>query len=1377
MHRPSSWPLLQFAAHGEDPDDVLCGNIEFPARHVANSVYMAQRQHALLQNGSFASDLRTLINASYCNLMLTTSDTCDILALEFAHAHPEVFAVRIVVTQNVSVLTRLCTARPCYQATVDLTVPQAEDEGVEADGLAAPYALVVGINENRYTWATHPHPTARAPCLPTKNDDEDADSPQQAPPAVFGLNASHLLVVRALIAAGTVPERLKPALANLRRRADAALRFKGHGSGNFGCPEDGPWSVVNKPMTPPSGDKHDFTYVSTYAWPCNALCNETTFTPEHCKDWWRPPHGHNTSSAPFPDWSKCDNITGMPWVGHDGFGQKRGQHDPQCSVLMSDTVETLATTYFLTGNESYAEGAAAVFRTWFITPDTAMNPNMKFGGFEPGVNKGMGKPSGIIVTTCRWTTKVTDAAALLRGSKHWTENDRGVFDAWGAAYLAWLLGSSPIARGEFNSTNNHFSWLEVETLALALSTGNASAASMLAERARSKTFRGCLQNQIAPDGLMKIEATREAGASYSTMNLHALFTLATVASHVTSSGEAPLPSLWTWRDSDGRGSIKAALDYLLPFATNQTHWPWKQDGISTWAKLPWGGLAPQLRIAATVYGDAKYEAAIAKLPLADKQWAADVTQLLWPLPPTLELKSDGDDAEAGTCRSDLDCQLNGACRAGVCQCDTQWSAAPDCSRMKILPSKGRGEAYARLGGQNTGWDGTSVYDPVGKLWHIFVGETLACGINSWRSGNGRCIRATSADPQGPYELAEVLQDGFCCCTQVARIPPVGGQGNASWVFSHMGDGTCTSEILNCKDGITPKNRTTGPGNCAGSRRPWAGVKGALSASGPEGPWAPWHPTGTPHNPPMSGGDDNSAGLRALPNGTVFAFSGGSTAKAISNGSETPNPLPAGAPNLCRVIQLSRAETLQSPFAKLPGKPTASSWCSVEAPEFWVDKRGYYHALFEVNGKDGAAAPGPCKQCTPPRPGGTPQILPGNTTTAGQHMYSLNGVDWVVSPVVAYDAVIEFDDNTSLSFARLEDPKLMFDECDSIVGITNPAQLSTTSDHSYVLMQPVAHNPCTPDRVVWKSDEGQERGLHSTGGAKRDCHSDSAIQTVPWAANWNLTESRFAYIANYKPTINRNQSYISLDSPMGLVGLDWTVSVNAWFKPGAGESTCEAVSRENCRRMKTSGTLRRCCIYHNTELALGWLESQRAAMDDESKRDFFLQYKNGTIYSEDIELGRQWFWNHSNAAAAEFFVSSVVSSLTVDDAADCTFTDDTCGLPEEHPEVAERIGMSPPELSALQKATAHSLSILGAALAKAGKWLGSAGGSITGGMRGTAPFGKSGCTEFMDTYCDAGKQNETMTLSADWGHTSPGASLSLSAHHSPLNDRAQIYIRS
>jgi hypothetical protein len=40
--------------------------------------------------------------------------------------------------------------------------------------------------------------------------------------------------------------------------------------------------VTANPMTPPSGDKHDFSFVTTYAWPCNAMCPENLGA-ERCK--------------------------------------------------------------------------------------------------------------------------------------------------------------------------------------------------------------------------------------------------------------------------------------------------------------------------------------------------------------------------------------------------------------------------------------------------------------------------------------------------------------------------------------------------------------------------------------------------------------------------------------------------------------------------------------------------------------------------------------------------------------------------------------------------------------------------------------------------------------------------------------------------------------------------------------------------------------------------------------------------------------------------------------------------------------------------------------------------------------------------------------
>ena len=41
--------------------------------------------------GSYATEVSTLLNTTLCNLDLGTSDTCDLDALDYATAHPDVF--------------------------------------------------------------------------------------------------------------------------------------------------------------------------------------------------------------------------------------------------------------------------------------------------------------------------------------------------------------------------------------------------------------------------------------------------------------------------------------------------------------------------------------------------------------------------------------------------------------------------------------------------------------------------------------------------------------------------------------------------------------------------------------------------------------------------------------------------------------------------------------------------------------------------------------------------------------------------------------------------------------------------------------------------------------------------------------------------------------------------------------------------------------------------------------------------------------------------------------------------------------------------------------------------------------------------------------
>ena len=79
------------------------------------------------------------------------------------------------------------------------------------------------------------------------------------------------------------------------------------------------------------------------------------------------------------------------------------------------------------------------------------------------------------------------------------------------------------------------------------------------------------------------------------MNLRGLFSLATL-------GEGFGVDLWNYRTEDGR-SIRAALDFLVPYAVEEKKWPYRQIGQFTPEEL-----RPLLRRAAIVYHDSKYGA-------------------------------------------------------------------------------------------------------------------------------------------------------------------------------------------------------------------------------------------------------------------------------------------------------------------------------------------------------------------------------------------------------------------------------------------------------------------------------------------------------------------------------------------------------------------------------------------------------------------------------------------------------------------------------------------------------------------------------------------------------------------------------------------------
>jgi hypothetical protein len=320
---------------------------------------------------------------------------------------------------------------------------------------------------------------------------------------------------------------------------------------------EGPFSVMQKAVVPPSGDKHDYMSQAPYFWADPAKPN------------------------------------GLPYIRRDGERnpelKKISDHDNL--GRMAEDARDLALAYYLTGNAAYAERSSLLLRTWFLDPATRMNPNLEFGQGIPGINTGRG--IGLIET--RSLMSVVDAAGLLAGSKAWNDADQEDIKAWLSQFLNWMQTSTK-GKDEDAAKNNDGTWYDLQVVDYALFLGKRDLAVDTLNRV--KTRRIALQ--IEPDGRQPLELARTNAFSYSIGNLDGLMQLAWLGSQAG-------VDLWNFRTPDGR-CIRVALDFLLPYATGEKKWDHQQIG-----GFHGDALLPQLERAAAIYHDPKYFAAVHQL--------------------------------------------------------------------------------------------------------------------------------------------------------------------------------------------------------------------------------------------------------------------------------------------------------------------------------------------------------------------------------------------------------------------------------------------------------------------------------------------------------------------------------------------------------------------------------------------------------------------------------------------------------------------------------------------------------------------------------------------------------------------------------------------
>ncbi|HVU44956.1 MAG TPA: alginate lyase family protein [Terracidiphilus sp.] len=313
---------------------------------------------------------------------------------------------------------------------------------------------------------------------------------------------------------------------------------------------EGPFSVMDKKDVPPSGDKHDYMSLAPYWWPSPAT-----------KD-------------------------GLPYIRHDGEVNPERYKVPDDAAFnkMQNAVHALALGYYFTGKEEYAARAALLLRTWFLDAATRMNPNLNYAQAVLGVNNGR----GIGLIDVRTMPRVLDGITLLEGSPSLTKDDREGLRKWFAQYLDWLKNSKN-GRDESDSKNNHGSWYDQQITGIALFLGDETLAHDVAETAKTKR----IAFQIQPDGSEPLELARTKSFSYSVFNLDALEELA-------QEDRLTGVDLWSYKAQNG-ASIRAALDYLLPYAKGEEKWTHAAlNGVDA------SSLTEPLLLAALHYRDASY---------------------------------------------------------------------------------------------------------------------------------------------------------------------------------------------------------------------------------------------------------------------------------------------------------------------------------------------------------------------------------------------------------------------------------------------------------------------------------------------------------------------------------------------------------------------------------------------------------------------------------------------------------------------------------------------------------------------------------------------------------------------------------------------------
>lgn len=292
-----------------------------------------------------------------------------------------------------------------------------------------------------------------------------------------------------------------------------------------------PVSVMDKSLTAPSGDKHDYFSMAPYWWP-----------------------NPKTSD-------------GLPYIRKDGETNAAARNlDNKAMGQMESMVRKLALAYYFTADDRYAEKAIDQLRMWYVDPQTRMNPNMNYAQVVLGHNNNWGRSFGLIDKYgCVY---LMDAIRILRSSKSFSDADFVAIQNWYDDFVEWMR-TSKNGTAESVTKNNHATAYDAQIVAYALMAGRED----VVNEVLSQFMQRRIYKQVQPDGSQPEELARTNSYSYTTYNIRIALSMCNMAQVLG-------VDFLSQTSEDGR-SIPKMIEFMSQYlGVEQSQYPYEQ--INKW---------------------------------------------------------------------------------------------------------------------------------------------------------------------------------------------------------------------------------------------------------------------------------------------------------------------------------------------------------------------------------------------------------------------------------------------------------------------------------------------------------------------------------------------------------------------------------------------------------------------------------------------------------------------------------------------------------------------------------------------------------------------------------------------------------------------------